>query len=190
MGGGGGGGRFSGTIGAGGALSGGALYAAANTGIVTDAGGGRQESIQALPKAPPPIPNNRSLTRFEELVLKEKLSDRETLPQYYEVTSGASLNAGHNQGFETRDLRANDDILVYVKNRNIFGVALEVKAGPSFTKSETQGRILAPLGFPGSDAVLRFRNHGQLTQYLSIDSQADSFMIEYHVFSRGHYAPR
>lgn len=86
MGGGRGGGRFIGTIGAGGALSGGGiLHAAANTGIVTAAGGGRRESIQALPKAPPPIPRDRPLTRFEELALKQKLSDRETLPQYYKV---------------------------------------------------------------------------------------------------------
>ena len=114
------------------------------------------------------------------------ITDRETLPQYYKITSGASLNAGHSKGFETRDLRANDDILVYVKNRNIFAVPLEVKAGSSFTKNETQTRILAP----GGDAVLRFKNHGQLTRYLSVDSQADSFLVEYQVYSRGYYAPR
>ena len=150
------------------------------------AGGGRQESIQALPKAPPAIPNNQPLTRFEELAIKGKLADRETLPQYSKVTAGGSLNPGHSKGFETRELRASDDILVYVKNSNVFAVPLEVKAGSSFTKSETQGRML----LPGQDVVLRFRNHGQLTQYLSIDSQSDSFLLEYQVYSRGHYAPR
>lgn len=109
------------------------------------------------------------------------------MPQYHKVTSGMSLNAGHSKGFETRDLRANEDILVYVKNLNFpFAVPLEVKAGPSFNKSETQLRLL----LPGSDTVLRFRNRGQLTRYLSIDSQADSFMVEYQVYTRGHYAPR
>ena len=197
MGGGGGGGRFTGTIGAGGglstgtisassALSGGVLYAAANMGTMTDAGGGRQESTQALPKAPPAIPNNRPLTRFEELAIKDKLADRETLPQYFKVTSGTSLNAGHSKGFETRDLRANDDILVYVKNNNMFFVPLEVKAGSSFTKNETQVKVIPPL----SDTVLRFKNHGQLIRYFSIDSQANSFLVEYQVYSRGHYAPR
>lgn len=193
MGGGGGLGLFKGTAGAidgtgkgAGALSGGTLMAAANTSIATDAGGRRSESIQALPKAPPPIPDNRPLTRFEVLVLKEKLADRATLSQYHKVTSGMSLNAGHSKGFETRDLRANDDILVYIKNSNIFAVPLVVKAGPSFTKNKTQVHVLPPK----SDKVFRFTNQGQLTRFLSIDSTADSFLVEYHVYSRGQYAPR
>lgn len=188
MGGGGGLEFFAGTAGARGrarALSGGTLYAAANTGIATDAGG-MQTFLQTLPKAPPPIPNNRPLTRFEELVLNEKLADRETLPQYHKVTSGFSLNAGHSKGFETNDLKAGDDIFVYVKNNNMFAVPLEVKAGPSFAKNELQEYILAPR----KDKVFRFTNRGQLTRYLSIDAQRDSFLVEYHIFTRGNYAPR
>lgn len=59
------------------------------------------------------------------------------------------MNAGHNKGFETNELRVNDDILVYVKNRSVFAVPLEVEAGPSFTKNKTQVRVFAPFGGDG-----------------------------------------
>lgn len=140
--------------------------------------------FERLPDPPAAIPEFMPLTRPQELAIKEGFADRKTLPQYQQVTSGVALNAGHNNGVEIRDLKANREILVYVKNINALPAGIEIKAGPSLFTCETIPTLLAPL----SEKIFRFKNNYSLMQYFAINSVADSYGIEYKVFSRGHYA--
>lgn len=140
--------------------------------------------LSPMPAPPDTIPDFMPLTRVQELAIKNGFADRKTIPRYHRVASGAALNAGHYNGVEIKDLKANEEILVYVKNTNLLWVPLEIKAGPSFHKNKTHVTYLTPL----QDKIFRFTTYKDLIQYFSINSISDSYMVSYQIFSKGHYA--
>lgn len=142
------------------------------------------DALGHLSKAPPPIPTNQDLSRFEELAIQKGYANRESLPQFTRILSWDALNAGHAKGFETDQMKGDDEILIHIQNLNYHSAPVSIKVGFALNDYEEFFELIPSYG----DVLLHLKNPGKLYRYLSVDSQADSYLVLIEVYSRRKYA--